>query len=260
MEKMEKLYLKDVIVFEHKSQRQTALNQAMNFLFIAMLILVATILYSKSISRKDEIQEDLGDPISCISLNSVISSVKEKAKYSRNEIIDYLAEGQRLQRSYMIANSINCPISVILAQEILESDLGNSKLTKLTNNHGNVKCKLSHKHNLCDRKPACIQAYDKIEGSNDFYLSYSSEWQAFTKRKNVLANYNIVANTDPTRNMDYIYWIDIFHKSPYATDKQYRVKLKSIIENYGLNRLDTAISKYDRITSYSEVYTFLEKR
>lgn len=184
-----------------------------------------------------------------------------KAKYTKKEVLDFLANGLFLERAVLASKETTIPVSVLVAQTILESDLGNSGLTKATGNMGNIKC-------LCNRNPelralhdksnsqgtiVCVQGYDKIEKSNDWYEVIPSGWKDWRRRIEILSRYKVVRRAKG-KNYGWEDWTNILHKSPYATDTNYQSKLDSIIKAYSLYNLDDSVDK--RIVSDNGVYTF----
>jgi LysM repeat protein len=124
------------------------------------------------------------------------------------------------------------PASIILAQGILESGSGNSRLAKLANNHFGIKChsnwtgpKIYHDD---DQKGECFRSYRSPEYS---YRDHS-EFLRGARR------YAFLFDLNPT---DYKEWAKGLQKAGYATDPGYPQKLIRIIEETKIYQLDKGI-------------------
>lgn len=120
------------------------------------------------------------------------------------------------------------PASITLAQGLLESGAGQSKLAREANNHFGIKCGNAWKGKSMrhddDKKKECFRKYKRVE---DSYEDHS----LFLKRKRyeMLFEYKVT---------DYKSWAKGLRKCGYATDKKYAEKLIKIIEDYRLYRYD----------------------
>jgi len=122
------------------------------------------------------------------------------------------------------------PASITLAQGILESNSGQSRLAVKGNNHFGIKChsdwrgrKIIHdddKKNECFRKYR--SAYDSYKDHSDFIKK--------GQRYAFLFNY---------KTTDYKSWAKGLKKAGYATEKRYAELLIKIIEDYGLYKYDS---------------------
>jgi len=139
-------------------------------------------------------------------------------------IDQYCQLAQRQQKEHRI------PSSIILAQGLLESGAGQSILSKSSNNHFGIKCSDWNGDKFFwddDEKGECFRKYDKVL---DSYEDHS----AFLINR---TRYAFLFVLKPT---DYEGWAFGLKKAGYATDPTYAFKLISIIENYGLHKLDLA--------------------
>lgn len=150
------------------------------------------------------------------------------------ETLDYIDKYKDLAVAEMYRSGI--PASIILAQGILESNSGRSKLANGSNNHFGIKCKsywkgrkYYHKDDDYDRNgkltDSCFRAYEDavqsyVDHSN--FLMYTSHYQ-------VLFQYE---------KWDYYNWAHGLKSCGYATDKNYANKLIKKIELYNLNTFD----------------------
>lgn len=122
------------------------------------------------------------------------------------------------------------PASITLAQGMLESNYGRSRLATQGNNHFGIKChsdwngkKIYHDDN---RRGECFRSYSSVEDSyrdhSDFLVNGSRYRDLFT-----------------LRSTDYKGWAHGLKKAGYATDPKYPSLLISKIEEYRLWAYDT---------------------
>ena len=127
------------------------------------------------------------------------------------------------------------PASITLAQGILESGSGNSKLARKANNHFGIKChKDWHGKKFYmddDKKHECFRKYKKAEDS------YRDHSLFLTKRGRYafLFHYNI---------NDYKKWAYGLKQAGYATNPKYPQLLINIIEKYKLYKYDAKGGKH----------------
>jgi LysM repeat protein/predicted transposase YbfD/YdcC len=141
------------------------------------------------------------------------------------------------------------PASIKIGQAILESNHGNSKLSRNSNNHFGIKCKKEwrgkkyfHKDDDRDRRgrliKSCFRVYDNVI---DSYIDHS----------NFLLTRDRYAGLFKLSRTDYKAWAYELKKSGYATAKHYATKLISIIEKNELYILDFQASNPAIAKSYS---------
>ena len=124
------------------------------------------------------------------------------------------------------------PASITLAQGLLESGAGLSRLSTQGNNHFGIKC-----HNKWKGKTI----YADDDRPNECFRAYSSAADSFRDHSDFLRysdRYKFLFDFEIT---DYKSWAYGLKKAGYATDKNYPAKLIEMVEDYGL-------SKYDRMT------------
>ncbi len=125
------------------------------------------------------------------------------------------------------------PVSITLAQGLLESGAGQSDLATKANNHFGIKCHSEWQGNTFhkddDKRDECFRSYRKAE---DSFRDHS----LFLKRKRyeVLFTYDI---------KDYKKWAYGLKTCGYATDPNYPTKLITIIETYGLDKVSNQKSE-----------------
>lgn len=125
------------------------------------------------------------------------------------------------------------PASITLAQGILESGSGNSKLAKKANNHFGIKC---HKdwngrafHMDDDKRHECFRKY---KNPADSYRDHSL-FLTQRGRYSFLFDYDI---------SDYRSWAYGLKKAGYATNPKYPQLLIGLIERYHLDQYDKGVS------------------
>lgn len=157
----------------------------------------------------------------------IISATNIFAQTTRQE---YINQYQKMAIGQMEKYGI--PASIILAQGLLESGAGNSRLAVKANNHFGIKChstwngpKIYHDD---DAKGECFRKYRNPANS---YQDHS-EFLRGARR------YAFLFDLDPT---DYKGWAHGLRKAGYATDPNYPQKLIRIIEEEKLYNLDRGV-------------------
>lgn len=127
-------------------------------------------------------------------------------------------------------NKYRIPASITLAQGILESGAGQSKLARQSNNHFGIKChsdwKGARSYHDDDFRNECFRKYKKVEDSYEDHSRFLADRSRYAS----LFKLNIT---------DYKGWARGLQKCGYATDKAYANKLIKLIEDYELYRYDT---------------------
>ena len=143
------------------------------------------------------------------------------------DVSNYIKKYNALAVSEMYQYGI--PASITLAQGILESGSGKSRLATEANNHFGIKC---HVHwdgpsvyHDDDEKQECFRKYNSVDASfrdHSVFLVERSRYDfLFKLRKN-----------------DYKGWAKGLQKAGYATSKTYAKKLISLIDRYNLTKYD----------------------
>lgn len=132
------------------------------------------------------------------------------------------------------------PASVTLAQGILESSAGRSRLATKGNNHFGIKC---HK----DWKGSSMRQDD--DAPNECFRVYHSPEESYRDHSLFLKRdrYKPLFELDPT---DYKGWALGLKKCGYATDPNYADRLITIIERYGLFTYDSALGDADETVMF----------
>lgn len=117
------------------------------------------------------------------------------------------------------------PASITLAQGILESASGTSKLAVKGRNHFGIKCTPDWSGRCIHRKTMKFRKYTRVEDS----FRDHSNFLADRTRYDFLFRY---------KKTDYKKWAKGLRKAGYARDRRYPKKLISLVERYKLNKFD----------------------
>lgn len=165
--------------------------------------------------------------VAVVVLSGTASGVAQEKKMTRQEYIEeYAPLAIEQQALYGI------PASITLAQGLLESADGNSRLAREANNHFGIKCGSSWdgpsiRHDD-DALQECFRAYGSVEES---YIDHSL---ILSERK----WYRPLFDLDPK---DYKAWAHGLKKAGYATNPLYAELLIKIIEKHELYKYDNAL-------------------
>lgn len=122
------------------------------------------------------------------------------------------------------------PVSITLAQGLLESNIGQSRLALENNNHFGIKCFSKN----C-RRGHCTNFND--DHHKDFFRKFSSVEESYAAHSQVLKK-DRYRNLYKLRITDYKNWARGLKKAGYATDPRYADKLIRIIEDLELYQYD----------------------
>ena len=121
------------------------------------------------------------------------------------------------------------PASISLAQGLVESRAGDSKLSRQNNNHFGIKC-FSRR---CS-KGHCTNFTDDTH--KDFFRKFKSPWESWRAHSQMLASGRYTALKKHGKN--YKQWAYGLKSLGYATDRTYAEKLIGVIEQFNLSRFD----------------------
>ena len=202
---------------------------------------------AKVISIEDEL--NLANPATAVSNALTPEQQKKAAKYSalglilnpdlaakedpaivnaKNKIVyDYIAT--YLPIAQETAQKHNIPVAITLAQGLLESNAGTSKLAKRDNNHFGIKCK--------SKCLGCRCANYTDDSKFDMFRIFETAQESFKEHSLLLtgARYQHLLKLSRT---DYQNWAYGLKSAGYATDAKYAQKLIKIIELLKLDRFD----------------------
>ena len=143
------------------------------------------------------------------------------------ETLDYIEKYHKIAIAEM--EKFGIPASIGLAQGLVESRAGLSKLARNNNNHFGMKC-FSKK---CP-KGHCSNMTD--DHHKDFFRKYKSGWESWRAHSQLLAGGHYSRLKKYGR--DYQQWAYGLKALGYATDRTYAEKLIGMIEKYDLDRFD----------------------
>jgi len=122
----------------------------------------------------------------------------------------------------------NIPASITMAQGILESGNGNSRLAIKANNHFGIKC-----HNWSGKT-----IYEDDDKRNECFRKYSSALDSYEDHSIFLKNNKRYAFLFDLKPTDYKAWAKGLKKAGYATNTKYPELLIKLIETNKLYELD----------------------
>jgi LysM repeat protein len=126
------------------------------------------------------------------------------------------------------------PASITLAQALLESNAGQSKLARQANNHFGIKC-----HSGWEGK----FVYQNDEKKGECFRKYKHAGDSYKDHSAFLSERAHYAPLFSLKKDDYKGWAKGLQKCGYATDREYANKLIRIIETYQLYRYNAENSK-----------------
>ena len=145
---------------------------------------------------------------------------------------DYAARYGKIAISHM--QKYRIPASITLAQGILESAGGNSRLAREANNHFGIKC-------TSDWRGATIYAEENKK--KECYRKYKNVTDSYNDHALFLANRVYYKPLFKLNIHDYKAWAKGLQQCGYATDPQYANKLIRVIESYKLYQFDTKVKR-----------------
>ena len=151
-------------------------------------------------------------------------------------------------------NRTGVPASITLAQGMLESGYGNSRLARKANNHFGIKC-----HS--DWKGPTFKMDD--DAKNECFRKYKTVWHSYRDHSDFLKGKRRYASLFELKITDYKGWAKGLRKAGYATNKMYASLLITIIERYDLNqyvkKLKGRKNKKNKKQKESKIVTVINK-
>ena len=122
------------------------------------------------------------------------------------------------------------PASITIAQGLLESNVGESKLAVRNNNHFGIKC-----FSKTCKRGHCSNFEDDTH--KDFFRIYANPSESYRSHSQLLKKdrYKFLYNLEIT---DYKAWAHGLKKAGYATDPKYGYKIINLIEDLELYQYD----------------------
>lgn len=161
--------------------------------------------------------------------DTVIKSPVDKPVF-KDKVSAYVYEFKDVAMKEM--QLYNIPASITLAQGILESGVGEGRLSVEANNHFGIKCHTAWTgeriYHDDDAAQECFRKY------KDASYSYRDHSLFLTQRKRYSSLFQLAPD-------DYKGWARGLRKAGYATDKKYPQKLISLIERYDLQQYDAIV-------------------
>lgn len=183
--------------------------------------------------------------ISCSSTKRGIVTTKAgNSKYKKNQTPKWSPKAQStsdLTNNYIyqfkdiaMSNMKNygIPASIILAQGILESGSGKSRLAMTANNHFGIKC-------YTDWTGATTNEDD--DASQECFRKYKNPQESYRDHADILTKRSRYASLFKLRKNDYKGWAKGLKAAGYATDSKYPDKLIIYIERYNLDQYDNMV-------------------
>ncbi len=168
-------------------------------------------------------------------LLSLMFTLSAKGQPTDSATISYIEKYKAL--AFESQHRSGIPAAITLAQAIIESEAGGSKLAKMTNNHFGIKAwgdwKGEYVIHKDDNPKDRFRVYESIEAS------YRDHELFLTTRKPYKALFRI-----PVSNLKG--WAYGLRDARYATDRKYPMKLLATIRK---NRLDKLTEDEDLVTN-----------
>lgn len=139
----------------------------------------------------------------------------------------YIARFRKIAQTEM--EKYGVPASISLAQGLIESNAGASKLARNNNNHFGIKC---FQRNC--RKGHCTNHSD--DSHKDFFRKFPNAWESWRAHSRMISTGRYAKLKKHGKN--YKKWAVGLKEIGYATDQNYDKKLIGVIERYGLHRYD----------------------
>jgi flagellum-specific peptidoglycan hydrolase FlgJ len=183
----------------------------------------------KSLIRREEPTGELARPQKIASENTHATDVAPigAEKMGQEQPAKYIARYAKIAVQEM--HKYGIPASISLAQGLVESRYGTSKLAVRNNNHFGMKCFSKN----C-RPGHCSNHED--DHHKDFFRKYKTPWESWRAHSLMLANGRYASLKKHGKN--YRAWAKGLEQLGYATDPSYSEKLIGVIERYNLQRFD----------------------
>jgi flagellum-specific peptidoglycan hydrolase FlgJ len=192
-------------------------------LFLALLLLIGC----KAHQPEPELNYELIDLIEDDTIGyATPCNLKNKATIPTH--VDHYIK-RFLRTAQNEAKLFNIPVSITLAQGIIESNAGRSNLSRKHNNHFGIKHSGKGKY-----------AVYKDDTPRDRFQVYKSPWWSYRAHSKLLTSKRYKHLTRLNR-LNYKAWAHGLKKCGYATEKKYAEILISVIEKYDLWQYDFPI-------------------
>lgn len=219
-------------------QKKMAHNQYLIIIFLSFALLLNSCGSAKKVKiNKASTAVKSPENTKAKPLEREFKLLKNSNKLSVAERVDrYVKTFAEVAQQEM--KSYDIPASITLAQGILESGMGDSRLATQGNNHFGIKCHIEWRgkriYHDDDEKGECFRVY------KDPRTSYRDHSLFLTTR----SRYDFLFDY---KKHDYKAWAKGLKKAGYATDPKYPDKLISLIERYRLDRYDLKKRKAKKV-------------
>lgn len=150
----------------------------------------------------------------------------EREKWFRQQA--YVREYEAIARAEM--RKFGIPASITLAQGLLESGAGGSRLATQNNNHFGIKC-----FSKSCKKGHCSNFSD--DSHKDFFRIYASSAESYRAHSDLLSS-GRYQHLKSYGKYDYKRWAEGLQKAGYATDPSYARKIIQLIADFELYYFD----------------------
>ena len=157
----------------------------------------------------------------------ILNDLKKRKPLLNKNTLEYIKEYNDIAILEMISYKI--PASITLAQGILESRSGLSRLSVRGNNHFGIKCHRSWKGK---------RLYHDDDARQECFRKYEHPFSSFRDHSLFLYGRDRYAALFELRKKNYKGWAKGLKKAGYATDPKYTRKLIELIETYELYKYD----------------------
>lgn len=201
------------------------------FLFLSGCFLYCTAyLNFNTAPDKKEVKPELKKTLFKTNFQDTAVNTTEVAKKSlKNENKDvfeaYIARFTKVALTEQEKYGI--PASITLAQGIMESNAGRSKMAIKDNNHFGIKC--------YDKCIGCRCANYADDDPYDMFRIFESAWESYREHSKVLLRERYKSCF---KSKSYKHWAKELQRCGYATSKKYEAGLIRVIEYYKLYKLD----------------------
>lgn len=158
----------------------------------------------------------------------IIACLTVQAQTRNKQYEDYIKKYRELAVEEM--KKYRIPASITLAQGLLESGAGQSKLARKSNNHFGIKCGSGWTGKTV--------SYDD-DARGECFRAYKHPKQSYEDHSKFLVGRSRYASLFKLKITDYKGWARGLKKAGYATNPRYAEQLIGIIELYDLHKYDT---------------------
>lgn len=161
---------------------------------------------------------------------------RSKTIATSNVVLSYISDYKDIAMRNM--KNFGIPASIILAQGILESGAGQSKLSLTSNNHFGIKCYTDWKGET---------TYQDDDTSQECFRKYKNPEESFQDHADIVSKRTRYASLFNLPKGDYKGWAKGLKAAGYATDPNYPEKLINYIEQYHLDQYDNQVLGKDYV-------------